>query len=649
MRANGFGGVVVRQSDLSSWSRCQLQKHYLVQAEEDPGFPQPERLSATEFGTVMHYALMIMEKLHHEGRPDALRVATATFEKYWHPDNIEQIARRVTRWLPKQTYGGLLERGRIALAAYYESLTAARGRLLALEYQWAIPVEISGRVHTLTGTIDRLSIGYYRSRPYIEIGDYKGLALDTPLPTPTGWTTMGDVRVGDLLIGSDGTPTSVVGKSEVHDKPCYRIMFDDGTEIVCDEDHLWTTVSDAGEAVRSVKEIDSTLFSPRGQRQHRIPNAEPMILPEADLPIHPYVLGCWLGDGKHTSGEICKPDDDLFSNIEACGFRVSHRYPTTPAHPVGGRTVLGLRTLLREQGLLGDKHVPREYLRASLRQRLDLLRGLMDTDGSWHRSRRRAVFTSCDERLAEAVAELAASLGWRPTTFKVKRTGFGLTVDAWDVTFSPVTYNPFRLSRKADLVDTLAPGDGAKARRRLVVSVEAVDSVPTQCVQVDSDDSMYLCGKQMIPTHNSGRQPTYLRYNLQGTVYSWASTQREFWSGPPEGTLPGVEFESFPEGVVRELELYFASWRFSLIEGGLHPLASRRFRWINLMEAKSADGGWRTRRDYERMFLSIDAYIRANEAGIYSPTATGEVCQYCAFRDVCGGIGLDPEGLGAPL
>jgi hypothetical protein len=353
----------------------------------------------------------------------------------------------------------------------------------------------------------------------ISVIDYKGLALDTPLPTPTGWTTMRDVQVGDTLFGSNGRPCTVTAKSEVHWRQCYRIRFDDTSSVICDDEHLWMSDHGPGgktrRSVLTTDEIRRTLTL-GGQKQHRIPIAGALDLPPRELPIHPYVLGCWLGDGKATSGEVSKPDAELFENIEACGYRVGPDY-----YPDGCRTstIYGLRTQLRKADLLGQKRMPGVYLRSGYDQRLALMRGLMDTDGSWNSERKQAVFCSSDKALALQFQELACSLGQRALLQEVKAHGFGLDVITYKVVFSAVEINPFRLSRKANLVQPA--GSRSLSRRRMVIEVESVPTVPTQCITVDSPDNTYLCTESMIPTHNTGKN-AYPEACLQLSCYQRA-------------------------------------------------------------------------------------------------------------------------------
>lgn len=330
LKPNGHGGYIISASALSSWARCQLQKFYEDQARVDPDAPQPEHLSITVYGSVMHAALHAMERAKNEGDPDALALGLRTFEYYWQPENLAQLdLPMVTVWLRGHTWDGMLARGLQALRDAWDLLDKEDSHLLALEYPFAVPMEVNGRLHTLHGFIDRLAIRKHYRKPYVSLDDYK-----------------------------------------------------------------------------------------------------------------------------------------------------------------------------------------------------------------------------------------------------------------------------------------------------------------------------------------SGKKPTYLRHNTQFTFYAYASTKPEFWLGWPEAGLGGnyaySELEAFDSELIGRLEKSFASWGYALHSGtpshgdGELPLASRRGRWINVNDASFSDAGWRNQRDYARLALAIDAYVRAREAGAYSLNISGETCTNCAFRRVCGGIGLPEETDGAP-
>lgn len=335
------------------------------------------------------------------------------------------------------------------------------------------------------------------------VADWKGLALDTKIPTPFGWSTMGELQVGDLVFDSHGEITTVVGKSNVKHIPCYKITFSDTTTVVCDEEHLWKLTDGSVVGVND-------LMGRRNKKQRayipKIPTAAPLALPTITLPVDPYVLGLWIADGSCGSGEISKPDAFVWEEIQRRGYAVNMESGGARACPT--RTVKGLRGGLRELGLLASaKRIPATYLRSGYDQRLDLLRGLMDGDGNANPTRKEAIFTTVSKDLSDDVMELLCSLGQRPLQSAVVAHGFGKTVDAYPISFRPLGINPFLLPRKADRVlPSWGPG---QATYRYAVRVELVPTVPTQCIAVSSADHTFLCTEQMIPTHNTGKSSRY--------------------------------------------------------------------------------------------------------------------------------------------
>lgn len=360
--------------------------------------------------------------------------------------------------------------------------------------------------------------------------DHKGVHVDTPVPTPTGWTTINRLIAGDLVFGSDGAICRVVRTYPTRiDRPCYRVTFTDESSIITDDIQQWIFLV-AGTARRKItvstaNAVDLVFSSAkRPQRQLQLPNAGAIQLPDVELPVHPYVFGAWIGDGRSNSGVISKPDTELFEHIESCGYQVSDGHGARKIT----RTVYGLTTDLRHAGLVwvseehrgkshnrlaGHKAIPSVYLRAGYQQRIALLQGLMDTDGTWNRVRKQAVFTTTDKELAHATAELVRTLGWKVQVFPQQAHGFGLTVTAYHVSFTPFDVNPFRLSRKADLVRM---GGSKVARYRVVKSIEPTVTVPTRCIDVDSTDHLYLCGTAMLPVHNCVGPTSLKEYRLNG-------------------------------------------------------------------------------------------------------------------------------------
>ena len=403
----------------------------------------------------------------------------------------------------------------------------------------------------------------------------KALALDTPLPTPAGWTTMGEVAAGDQLLGADGRPVTVVAATDVlHGRPCFRLTFSDGTQVVADAEHQWVTHTRASRrspsgaaAVRTTAEIASTVrCSTADQRaNHSVATAAPLELPEAPLPLAPYALGVWLGDGHSAGARLTTADPEIVMHLEAEGLMVSRQrghllyglhlprvrpstkvcgvcgdafLPATAQVRTCGRSCGGrartvsapvpaptcpdcrgpssglercqpcrddhgtVQALLRELGVLGDKHIPVAYLRGSQAQRRSLLAGLLDTDGTVT-STGNAQFCVTSRRLAFDTQELVVSLGYRcsMTTRRVKgRSEASSTAYVLNFTTDD---RVFRLERKHLLHKERSRLTPARGGLRWIVAAEQVQSVPVRCVEVDNADHLYLATRSMLPTHNS--------------------------------------------------------------------------------------------------------------------------------------------------
>jgi replicative DNA helicase len=335
----------------------------------------------------------------------------------------------------------------------------------------------------------------------------KALALDTPLPTPTGWTTMGEVRVGDHLIGADGKPTRVAAATEImHERPCFDVEFDDGTVIIADAGHQWRTTNGAvRQGIKTTAQIAATLRSPvDGRHSHAVTVAQAAELPAKELPFPPYALGAWLGAGTGRSGQLVGVDPEIIVEIEAEGLRVvkspglrsrSDIRLTGPARVDHGSTT----AILRKLGVLGDKHIPPEYLRAAESQRRALLAGLLDTDGYVARNGT-VQFAVTNRRLTVGTLELVLSLGYRARmTTKQVRGATEESSTCYMVTFTPAD-KVFRLTRKLARQSTRSH---PTTRCRFITDVRPVPTVPVRCVQVDNADHTYLAGRSWIPTHNS--------------------------------------------------------------------------------------------------------------------------------------------------
>ncbi|ANR91900.1 replicative DNA helicase [Mycobacterium avium] len=368
----------------------------------------------------------------------------------------------------------------------------------------------------------------------------KALALDTPLPTPTGWTTMGDVAVGDELLGDDGRPTRVVAATDVMlGRPCYEVEFSDGTVIVADAAHQWLTETRVSRksaqatavgynryknqrtfaAVRTTAEIAETLRCPAQDRRlnHSVVNARALELPDREFLVPPYTLGAWLGDGTSAAAQITAADPEIIMRIEA---------------EDSGAGVGTLQARLRTIGVLGNKHIPTEYLRGSEAQRRALLAGLLDTDGTVTVGGA-VQFSVTNQRLARDVNELIVSLGYRCQTSTKRVQGRSETSSiAYTLTFSTAD-KVFALERKAIAhKERRAVTGTSRGGSRFIVDVRPIEPVAVRCVEVDNDSHMYLASRAMVPTHNSTLGLDFLRscsikHRMASVIFSLEMSKSE--------------------------------------------------------------------------------------------------------------------------
>lgn len=337
----------------------------------------------------------------------------------------------------------------------------------------------------------------------------EALALDTLVATPDGFKEMREIEVGDYVLGADGLPARVTWCSDIAvGRPCYLVTLKDGTAFVADEKHKWLTAyivryrdGSRPSLIRTTGELARIVGEGHAQNRVWIDAADPLELPEAELPIPPYTLGAWLGDGHTHHAAITAMDQEILDGITADGFRV-RKWPSARD---GGKAltwgILGLSVLLKEHDLLRDKHVPDAYLRASHRQRLALLQGLIDTDGTVSASGQ-VEFSNTNLGMVQSVRELCATLGIK-SNFKMKRTKKAAHhKDIYRLTFMTNGLSVATVARKRTRIRlrSLMPGD----TRHFIKSVVPVESVPVKCIAVDNEDHMYLIGRTLVPTHNSG-------------------------------------------------------------------------------------------------------------------------------------------------
>ncbi|WP_333846882.1 LAGLIDADG family homing endonuclease [Phaeobacter italicus] len=403
-----------------------------------------------------------------------------------------------------------------------------------------------------------------------------------------GPQTMETLKVGDVVFGSDGLPTNVVAKSEVFTPDvAYRVTFNTGESFICDARHEWITMTSAERksasrktpefrearkasrpsraksnpskgklqsdttkknnslrkynysepprpSARTTQEIFETLTSKRGEKNHSVQVMKPIQLPSADLPIDPYVFGIWLGDGDKYHSRIAMLDDDLqvlkpYLDVYDFSYKEMKRpgRKMLAAHSKDlGKDLFRLLETdwSKSENEFVIKRIPEVYFSSSHEQRLNLLRGLMDTDGTACRGRGDCEVSFSDKDLIEDVHRLLGTLGIK-STIKVKELSKKNSRhnDHYRLKFN-TDKRVFNLPRKAKL-QNLTPKP-EYVLRRYIADVQPVEPVPMQCIQVDNADHSYCLGDSFIVTHNSALEvgcPSL--YHHTGIIFRREATQ----------------------------------------------------------------------------------------------------------------------------
>jgi hypothetical protein len=367
---------------------------------------------------------------------------------------------------------------------------------------------------------------YYASIDPVAEG--KAEHVDNMLYTPTGRKRIGDIQIGDQVIGSNGQPINVIGVYPQGIKKLCKITFSDGHSIKVCEEHLWDvklnggtkgyitlSVKDLLDTTKTIKyngtgrniKKEYTISTYYKDKQNRnkwsIPIVKPISFDLSNiLPINSYLLGLLLGDGglSQKSIRFSTVDIELINSIEHileddllikkvknsnCDYAIITK--------VGSRNSLTKR--LKELGLKGkrseDKFIPQEYMYAMGSSRLSLLQGLMDTDGSY--SNHGAEFYSSSKTLAYQVIELVQSLGGI-AKIRCKKTTH---LDSYIVrVLLPEYLNPFILKRKREIYKP------SKVFSRYITNIEYIDDAEAICISVDAPDNLYVTEHALV-THNT--------------------------------------------------------------------------------------------------------------------------------------------------
>ena len=333
----------------------------------------------------------------------------------------------------------------------------------------------------------------------------KQLADKTPILTKNGWKNHGDLKVGDYVFHPSGKPIKVISISTKTNSD-YLVYFKNGEIIRCHGNHEWeifdrfthkTQIYETKFMVGKEKYIEEDKL----RNRFLIRTKEPVELKEQSLEIDPYFLGLWLGNGTSSAPRLSYHEDDT-EILKWIPYKIS-------THLKNGLNNKSVVTTFSHQGLMGklrklnlwkNKHIPDSYLINSYENRMKLLAGLIDSDGSYSVKRNRFRFVNTNKRIIDGMVKLISSLGLRPyITSQEPKTHDNIIgkKKVYTLAFRNEIDIPTRLKRK----------QAVKKYKKIRLGITKVEYKPNgekgNCIQVDSEDGLYLVGNQLHTTHNS--------------------------------------------------------------------------------------------------------------------------------------------------
>ncbi|MFA5377044.1 MAG: PD-(D/E)XK nuclease family protein [Dehalococcoidia bacterium] len=404
----------------------------------------------------------------------------------------------------------------------------------------------------LCGHLDR--VVEYGGAAYVM--DQKAQPLTTKVLTPKkGWVKIGDLQIGDFVVGRDGLATEIVGLFPKGITPVYQVHFNDGTHVACGEDHLWTVADQFSSAWKTL-ELKTILTAKQYVKFH-VPLVAPIQHETAELPLHPFVLGVLLGDGylggnsiqlstshiwladavaEHLNGDVIKksPSDNYVWTIS------------------GGKTLKSIRALGLKDKLSAQKFIPEIYLLASEQQRRELLRGLLVTDGSWNGKSR--IYDSTSLQLTKDICALVRSLGGT-ARYRDRKDG------------------AYRVSLR---LPELPTGVG----KRYITKVVRVADEETCCIKVSAADGLYVTENYTVTHNTTGQSLSQYYFNqwdtsMQMSLYSFAGGA--ILNAPVKGVVIDAAqiaggFSRFMRGFTIRTDLQLQEW----YDEALHKIEEAR-------------------------------------------------------------------------
>lgn len=427
----------------------------------------------------------------------------------------------------------------------------------------------------------RAGIAYAMDKRSVLFADEMGLGkfhpVDTKVSTPDGWRQIGTLAIGDLVHGSDGLPARVVGVYPQGERPTYRVSFSDGSSVEAGDEHLWTVRYRRGgrhwtDLVLTTNQLrlrpmigtldlgKTTLYLPMLSGPLQFSSHQ-------RLPVDPYLLGALIANGtcQSSTPQLTYSVNDI---DEVRQWLPGTSHPKSYDDSAARVSFPGGAALLRPLGLRvgsADKHIPLMYQTSAPEDRISLLQGLMDADGSISKRHNKVTYHTTSDRLAKDVVSLVESLGGIASVRTYDRTPEGKPVEYHVRLRLPEWVTPFRLTRKAE---RYLPGSHARPTRT-VRSVEYTRSANSVCIAVDTPDQLYVT-ERCIVTHNTPQSIlTVQAKNAYPVLVISPSSLKLNWKREWERWVPGTRVAiasgrkpppSFPEAFLKSADVLIINY-----------------------------------------------------------------------------------------
>jgi replicative DNA helicase len=511
----------------------QMIKEYYIKYESVPTFETLDQLTRSEISSdsarkIVLDTLIQIRDVSFEGHQFVIEKAL----KFCKQQELQKVMTKAQKIIDKgdfESYDQLEEMVNKALQVGEiedgeHDVFTNLDQVLDEDYRHPIPMGIPGIDNLLKGGLAKGELGVILA----PTGVGKSLPNSEPLLTPNGWVKMGDIKIGDKIIGSDGNEQYVIGVYPQGVRPIYKVEFTDNTFVNCDEEHLWS-VNTLNMRTSKTRVKGEVVYKPnygykviktsdmmndikkRGRHNYRLPVVSPVNFNEKDVLINPYLLGLLLGDGSicDSGVRISTKDDELFDNISYLNEHSSYNeYNRTETKSIKSINLkAGIKQRLNEYGLLNkksnNKFIPKEYLYNSAENRVSLLQGLMDTDGYVNKNGT-VQFTTVSEKLCDNVRELVLSLGG---TAKINTKVPTYTYDgekkegqlAYTITMSFANnIVPFKLLRKVSKFYKREK----YVEQKYVKSITYSHNEDATCIKVSNPDELFVT-RDYVLTHNT--------------------------------------------------------------------------------------------------------------------------------------------------